>query len=85
MGRNLACWQAVRATLHSIFQLTPPNSDEAEPTIFDKIVSKSIPSEVVFEDDKVLVFKDINPQAPTHLLVIPKRREVDSDVEQRRR
>ncbi|EKX49690.1 hypothetical protein GUITHDRAFT_67731 [Guillardia theta CCMP2712] len=54
--------------------------DEAEQTIFDKIVAKSIPSQVVFEDDKVLVFKDINPQAPTHLLVIPKRRETLSQL-----
>jgi len=44
-------------------------------TIFDKIVAKEIPSTVVFEDDKVLMFKDINPQAPTHLLVIPKQRQ----------
>jgi hypothetical protein len=49
--------------------------DTADPTIFDKIVAKEIPSSVVFEDDKVLVFKDINPEAPTHLLVIPKKRE----------
>ena len=49
--------------------------DSADPTIFDKIVAKEIPSTVVFEDDKVLVFKDINPVAPTHLLVIPKNRE----------
>jgi len=40
--------------------------------IFCKIVSKQIPSEVVYEDDQVFVFHDINPQAPTHLLVIPK-------------
>ena len=49
--------------------------DTADPTIFDKIVAKEIPSTIVFEDEKVLVFKDINPQAPTHLLVIPKKRE----------
>jgi len=40
--------------------------------IFCKIVSKEIPSKVVYEDEQVLVFHDINPQAPTHLLVIPK-------------
>uniref|UniRef100_A0A803Q441 HIT domain-containing protein n=1 Tax=Cannabis sativa TaxID=3483 RepID=A0A803Q441_CANSA len=42
------------------------------PTIFDKIISKEIPSTVVFEDDKVLAFRDISPQAPTHILIIPK-------------
>lgn len=49
--------------------------DEADPTIFDKIISKDIPSEIVYEDSRCLVFKDINPAAPVHLLVIPKRRE----------
>lgn len=45
-----------------------------EPTIFDKIINKEIPAEIVFENDKVLAFKDINPQAPTHVLFIPKIR-----------
>lgn len=51
------------------------SKDTADPTIFDKIISKEIPSDVVYEDDRCLVFKDINPVAPVHLLVIPKRRE----------
>ncbi|KAI9093588.1 hypothetical protein K1719_027037 [Acacia pycnantha] len=42
------------------------------PTIFDKIIKKEIPSTVVYEDDKVLAFRDINPQAPVHILIIPK-------------
>lgn len=42
------------------------------PTIFDKIINKEIPSKVVFEDDKVLAFRDISPQAPAHILIIPK-------------
>ena len=41
-------------------------------TIFSKIIRKEIPADIVYEDDEVLVFRDINPQAPTHLLVIPK-------------
>lgn len=41
--------------------------------IFCKIVAKQIPSDVVHEDDDVLVFKDINPSAPVHLLIIPKK------------
>lgn len=41
--------------------------------IFCKIVRKEIPSEIVYEDDDVLVFKDINPVAPIHLLAIPKK------------
>lgn len=46
----------------------------ADETIFDKILKKEIPAQVVFEDEDVLAFKDINPQAPTHVLVIPKKK-----------
>lgn len=45
-----------------------------EPTIFDKIIGKEIPANIVYEDEEVLAFHDINPQAPVHCLVIPKRR-----------
>lgn len=41
--------------------------------IFCKIVAKQIPASVVYEDDELLAFKDINPAAPVHLLVIPKQ------------
>ena len=41
--------------------------------LFCKIVAKEIPGDVVHESDDVLAFKDINPGAPTHVLVIPKR------------
>ncbi|MBL4659230.1 MAG: histidine triad nucleotide-binding protein [Alcanivoracaceae bacterium] len=47
---------------------------ELEPTIFDKIINKEIPADIVFENDCVLAFKDINPQAPVHVLFIPKLR-----------
>lgn len=46
----------------------------SETTIFDKIINKEIPAEIVFENANVLAFKDINPQAPTHVLFIPKVR-----------
>lgn len=42
------------------------------PTIFSKIINKEIPANIVFENDTVLAFKDINPQAPVHILIIPK-------------
>ncbi|MBK9097839.1 MAG: histidine triad nucleotide-binding protein [bacterium] len=42
------------------------------PTIFSKIISKEIPAEIVYETDNVLAFKDIKPQAPVHILIIPK-------------
>ncbi len=43
-------------------------------TVFDKIISGDIPVEPVFENDDVLAFNDMNPQAPVHVLVIPKKR-----------
>lgn len=43
-------------------------------TIFDKILAGEIPADVVHETDEVLAFRDIAPQAPVHVLVIPKRR-----------
>eukprot|EP00949_MAST-11_sp_MAST-11-sp1_P003737 g3737.t1 len=49
--------------------------DDGEPTIFDKIVNKEIPSTVVLETEDVLAFRDVNPVAPTHVLVIPKKRD----------
>lgn len=42
-------------------------------TIFSKIIAKEIPAEIVYEDDLVLAFKDIQPQAPVHVLIIPKK------------
>jgi histidine triad (HIT) family protein len=42
-------------------------------TIFTKIINKEIPADILYEDDMALAFKDINPQAPVHFLVIPKK------------
>ncbi|MFN6519102.1 MAG: histidine triad nucleotide-binding protein [Nostoc sp. CreGUA01] len=42
-------------------------------TIFSKVISREIPAEIVYEDDLALAFKDIHPQAPIHILVIPKK------------
>ena len=44
-----------------------------EPTLFEKIIQREIPADIVYEDDICLAFKDIQPQAPVHLLVIPKK------------
>lgn len=41
-------------------------------TIFSKIIKKEIKADIVFESDKVLAFRDINPQAPVHIIIIPK-------------
>lgn len=42
-------------------------------TIFGKIIRREIPADIVYEDDLCLAFRDVNPQAPTHVLVIPKK------------
>lgn len=42
-------------------------------TIFKKIIDKEIPADIIFEDDICLAFNDISPQAPTHILLIPKK------------
>lgn len=42
-------------------------------TLFEKIIAREIPADIVFEDDDALAFRDISPQAPTHILVIPKK------------
>ncbi|MDP7252259.1 MAG: purine nucleoside phosphoramidase [Planctomycetota bacterium] len=45
----------------------------AEETIFSKIIRKEIPADIVYQDDLVTAFRDINPQAPTHVLIIPTK------------
>ena len=42
-------------------------------TIFDKIIRREIPADIVYEDEAVLAFRDVTPQAPVHVLIIPKR------------
>ncbi|HVC17807.1 MAG TPA: histidine triad nucleotide-binding protein [Rhodanobacter sp.] len=42
-------------------------------TIFSKIIRREIPADIVYESDEVLAFRDLNPQAPVHVLFIPKR------------
>lgn len=45
----------------------------AEETIFSKIIRKEIPADVVYQDDLVTAFRDINPRAPSHVLIIPNK------------
>ena len=56
----------------------------SEPSIFERIMAGDIPSEMVHEDDHAIVIQDINPQAPIHLLIIPRikiPRLVDAEVQ----
>jgi histidine triad (HIT) family protein len=53
-------------------------------TIFGKIIRREIPADIVYEDDLCMAFRDVNPQAPTHVLLIPKKeipRLVDATAE----
>jgi len=53
-------------------------------TIFSKIIDKEMPADIVYEDDLCLAIRDVNPQAPVHILVIPKKpipRIIDADEE----
>ena len=43
------------------------------PSIFSKIIQGEIPADIVFQDDLVTAFRDINPQAPTHILIVPNK------------
>ena len=42
-------------------------------TIFSKIIRREIPADIVYQDDQVTAFRDINPKAPTHILVVPNK------------
>jgi histidine triad (HIT) family protein len=49
-------------------------------TIFKRIIDREIPADIVYEDDHCLAFRDINPQAPTHVLLIPKKEIASIDA-----
>lgn len=51
------------------------------PTIFERIVAREIPADIVFESDTVIAFRDIAPQAPVHILVVPKTAEYTNVVD----
>lgn len=42
--------------------------------LFLKIIDREVPADIIYEDEEILAFRDINPQAPVHVLIIPKRR-----------
>lgn len=53
----------------------------AEPTVFERIVAREIPAEIVLETDRIIAFTDIAPQAPMHVVVVPKSPQYRDVVE----
>ena len=51
----------------------PKNAAAMSKTLFEKIAAREIPAQIVYEDDLVLAFRDIAPQAPVHVLIVPKK------------
>ncbi len=45
----------------------------SEKTLFERIIDREIPAAIIYEDDRCIAFRDINPQAPTHVLVVPRK------------
>ena len=60
----------IRYRIRCRTSFTPMTTQE---TIFSKIIRREIPADIVYEDDLALAFRDVNPQAPVHILVIPKQ------------
>jgi histidine triad (HIT) family protein len=54
---------------------------ESEPSVFTRIVAGEIPADIVFENDAIIAFRDINPQAAVHLLIVPKTEAYKNVVE----
>lgn len=54
-------------------EIAASKASRVGPTIFDKIISKELKADIIFEDDKCMAFHDVAPQAPVHFLVIPKK------------
>ena len=68
------CFKTLICYLHRLLSTdVEGESGTVMPTIFTKIINREIPADIVYEDDKALAFRDINSQAPIHVLVIPKK------------
>ena len=71
MSRDECC--EMREKTLPLFPLTHQSSRFMSKTLFEKIAAREIPAAIVFEDDSVLAFRDIQPQAPTHIIIVPKQ------------
>lgn len=62
-----------RARFHLLRALESHRGYDPVMTIFEKIIAREIPADIVFEDDQCIAFHDIDPKAPVHVLLVPKR------------
>jgi histidine triad (HIT) family protein len=53
----------------------------SEPTIFERIIAREIPADIVYENERIIAFRDIAPKAPVHLLVVPKTSDYSNVAE----
>ena len=71
-GRAVSKKRACRLQ-EDILRMKRHSTQNVAMTIFEKIIRREIPAEIVWEDEEVLAFRDVNPQAPVHVLIVPKR------------
>jgi histidine triad (HIT) family protein len=69
-----------RSVKMMVSKIAPNRFPNMSDTIFSKIIRKEIPADIVYEDDLTLAFRDVNPQAPVHILIIPKQPIVSIDT-----
>lgn len=68
--RNTNDWRILKNQINNNELM---ESEMAEETIFSKIIRKEIPADILYQDDLVTAFRDINPRAPSHILIIPNK------------
>jgi histidine triad (HIT) family protein len=51
----------------------PPREENPMPTIFERIIARELPATILYQDDRVTAFRDIHPQAPVHILIVPNK------------
>lgn len=84
LTKNIPCRLVKQPSVNMSEEAAAQAGRPTGPTIFDKILDGTIPASFIHEDDKCVAFKDVNPQAPVHFLVIPRKRiamleEADDD------
>ncbi len=72
-AQTIAGREAAPLSLPLPSPIRPAVADDSDKTLFQKIADGDIPADLVYEDDRAIAFRDIHPQAPTHLLIVPRK------------